>query len=812
MNRPRKALLLILAMFCVFSLCIFNVGADETDTQNIDRQPAQLLIITYNNCRTEYTEGEYFDATGIIGYVSCYNPQDSFYIESSELTYLETFPLTTDITHITFTYENLICTLPITVTASDKPYVQAVGLEVTAIKSEFLALEKIDPSSFLIEVINDDGSRTAIDATACNFSPSLDEPISSYTNNISVTYSVNGAEFTDTVDISVAPIILVTMDGLENVKFYNGMAPSLPENLIVTAYYDEALTLSQVLTDYKTEYAYDIVKPDENGKAKVTFIFDSQRIETEFPVVSIVNYVFTGFESAYYYGDNFSYSTVRVSAVYEDGMSRDITNEVLYNAPSVITAHSKITASHEGKDITPYLGFTLPTGKLIILEAPVKLHYEVGEKFDATGLTVLVEYSDGVRHVLVAGDYSISAPEKLTDDIDIGISYLGITENISITVGNKVYITALYLLGTPDVMSYYEGHFLNISGIVLEAYYSDGTMARIDPRDLTFTPSLNTPLTMDITSVKISANDGTNRYCEVSYPITVTDKHPTSLVPNALPNKLQYNEGEKFNPDGLELRLYFNDGSYIVPSTYNFSPELGSTIILRSNNTETYIVRTTYEYEGVTYSYPIEITVTPAQIESLFITRNPAKTVYEIGETFDPTGVQLIIIYSDVSVPMSIIPADYYTYSPSIITETTTEIVFSFRGHSVSLPIKVNVPERSDTTTEPTPPETTAPITPPETTEGVVTDEVTTQPIDETDDTNDLTDAPETTLDPETTVEPDISTSPNDVTTNEGEDTNPNTGDDKKEPSSLLYLWIVVIVIIVAALIALIIYYKKNFT
>ena len=59
MNRQYKVLLLILAMLCVLSLCIVSAGANEIDVQDQGKQPAQLLILTYTNCKTEYTEGEY---------------------------------------------------------------------------------------------------------------------------------------------------------------------------------------------------------------------------------------------------------------------------------------------------------------------------------------------------------------------------------------------------------------------------------------------------------------------------------------------------------------------------------------------------------------------------------------------------------------------------------------------------------------------------------------------------------------------------------------------------------------------------------
>jgi hypothetical protein len=359
-------------------------------------------------------------------------------------------------------------------------------------------------------------------------------------------------------------------------------------------------------------------------------------------------------------------------------------------------------------------------------------------------------------------------------------------------------------------MTYFEGSLLNTSGINIEAYMSDGTKVIINPKTLTFTPALGTPLTTDMTQVIISANDGTDKYCECSFPITVNKKIPTGLIATSKPSKLEYAEGEIFNPDGLALSLFFNDGSSIVPSSFSFSPELGSTIILHSNATEKCIIYAVYEYEGVEYTYPIEITVTPAEIENLFIVRNPVKTVYEIGEEFIPMGIELMLIYKDRTLMSQVIPEGYYTYSPTVITKDTKEVVFSFRGLTVSLPITVNGGASSE--------DTTKPIDPPTTTNPPDSGEVTTNPPEVT--TEDTTTDPgETTVEDPITTEPEVPTDPVDTTlspendtTTEGESTTDDSSGGGKGGSSLLYLWIIIIVIIVAALVALIIYYKKNFT
>lgn len=817
MTKRAKLLILLICVLCTVAVCALPIFADETlEETNVDTSPVENPIAPYPvsfivmksaNAKTIYTEGELFSNEGFYGKVTLSNNTDIWLLTPAELPYSQTEALTAAHTYITFTYGELYYNFPITVI--ENVYVPSIqSIELSATKTDFLALETIDPSIFSAGIIYTDGTTAPLDLSLCTFFPSLDEPISAYTKSYTVTYNDGTTTYTDSIAVNVSPIILLEVSGLENAKLYESTPYAPPAGLTVTAYYDGMKTVSQVITNYDVESDTEFVAPNADGKAKITIKADSASLDAEIPVLPIVNYSVTGLKSAYYYGDTFSAADVKVTAFYSDLTSYDVTEQVILTAPEMIVAGSTITAVHNGFDLKDFLNTSLPTGTLTVITEPTKNHYEIGEVFDSTGLEVGINYSDGTRKLLNAGDYELVVSSPLTAaDKFVSINYYGVSTSISISVGDEAYIVSLQLIGSPDVMTYYEGNLLNTSGVIIEAYMSDGSKLIVDPRILTFSPALDTPLTPDITSVKISANDGTDKYCECSFPITVTKKVPTGLIATSKPSKLEYAEGEAFNPDGLALSLFFNDGSSMPLSSFTFSPELGSSIMLHSNATEKCIVYAVYNHEGEEFTYPIEITVTPAEIENLVITRQPIKTVYEIGEEFIPMGIELMLIYKDRGLQAQVVPEGYYTFSPAVITANTREIVFTFRGHSVSLPITVNGGATSDITTQPVdPPVTTEP--PVITTEpGDSTDEVTTEPEQSTEISTEITTEPEEpTSDPEITSSPDV-TSENETTT--GEDTQ---GGNDKNPSSLLTLWIIIIVIIIAALVALIIYYKKNFT
>lgn len=799
MTKRLKLIILLLCVACTLPLLLVPAFADEPTTV----YPLQLTIMPGFNCKTEYVEGEEFSIANFYGRVYYSDGTDQFLL-TDYLDYLEKGPLTVDTTKITFTYQGLTCSLPITVTPASLPAADPVGIEVTTTKSEFLETELFDSSLFTVTVTYSDGTQKEADISSCSFYPEIGTPLTPDVTSVLVMYTVGETMFSTTVPVTVLPILYLEPWGLEGVSLYESAPFGELPGVTLTAYYDEAKTISRTITDYKTSIASDVIRPDENGKAKVTITVGSHSIEAEINVNAIVNYNVIGFNNVYYYGDTCSIENVRVYAIYSDGMTLNMTDQVIFDIPETIAAGSKITASHNGFDLKDFIHVSLPEGELMIITQPSKLKYEIGETFDSTGLSVGINYSDGTRKLLSAEDYAIEASNTLTAaDKFATLTYYGISTNISISVGDEAYIVSLSIIGAPDVLEYYEGHTLNTSGLLIQANFSDGTSSIIDHRTLTFTPALNVPLTTDITAITISANDGTDKYCEAILPITVVKKIPTALVATSQPKKLTYAEGEIFDPDGLALTLIFNDMSSIVPSTFTFSPELGTPIVLLSNATEKYIIHAIYEYEGVEYRYPIEITVTPAEVENLLVLRPANKTTYDIGESFDPTGLELILVYKDRSLTSPKVPDGYYSFTPSIITKETKEIAISFRGITVTLPITVNGAETDPpVTTEPEPPVTTEP-------------EVTTLPPDETS-TEETTREPEVTTEPETsepevTTAPETTTSPEDVTTEEETTTEPHTGDKDKTPS-LLTLWVIVIVVIVAALIALIIYYKKNFT
>ncbi len=114
----------------------------------------------------------------------------------------------------------------------------------------------------------------------------------------------------------------------------------------------------------------------------------------------------------------------------------------------------------------------------------------------------------------------------------------------------------------------------------------------------------------------------------------------TSISVTQNPDKATYNVGEKFDPTGMEITAYYDDGSQqpVPIEDCNFTPE-----------------EMALDTESVTVSYggkttDVKVTVIPPKaFVRIEVTKNPDKTTYVVGESFDPTGMEITAYYDDDS-------------------------------------------------------------------------------------------------------------------------------------------------------------------
>lgn len=158
--------------------------------------------------------------------------------------------------------------------------------------------------------------------------------------------------------------------------------------------------------------------------------------------------------------------------------------------------------------------------------------------------------------------------------------------------------------------------------------------------------------------------------CAVSPPNVM------AMVIKRMPEKLEYWEGELFDPAGLVLSVGYDDGT-VAEVTEGYDWDLKSP--LTEDDDEVKI-----SFGGKSKYIEIEVDVkTPA---SIVISKLPDKTDYLVGEKFDSTGMEIVATYEDGE-PVTV--TEGFRVPTAKLKLGTEEIEIRYNGASVTLPITV---------------------------------------------------------------------------------------------------------------------------
>jgi hypothetical protein len=151
-------------------------------------------------------------------------------------------------------------------------------------------------------------------------------------------------------------------------------------------------------------------------------------------------------------------------------------------------------------------------------------------------------------------------------------------------------------------------------------------------------------------------------------------KEPLSITITALPSKTIYITGETFDSTGLVITASYFDGTSADVTGYTLS---------KPNMASAGIKPITVTFQRKTASFDITVDAVPVAIT---VFREPVKTIYITGETFDPTGLVVRASYSDGS---SGVITEYTLSKPNMSSVGTQSVTVTFEGKTASFNIKV---------------------------------------------------------------------------------------------------------------------------
>ena len=181
------------------------------------------------------------------------------------------------------------------------------------------------------------------------------------------------------------------------------------------------------------------------------------------------------------------YTGFTATAIYGDGATKDVTEEVTFSieAGSTISADTTITVSYtEGIDtVTNSFTAIVPVLQSLQISGPTKTeYYEFGDTLDSTGLQVIAKYKN-IDNVDVTSAVVLDPPDGtvLTQDIMTSGNYMNVYISYTDAWGNKkstyktIHIMGSHLIITrPTKTAYYEGEILDYTGLKVELLAKSG--------------------------------------------------------------------------------------------------------------------------------------------------------------------------------------------------------------------------------------------------------------------------------------------------------------------------------------------------
>ncbi|MBQ2347692.1 MAG: bacterial Ig-like domain-containing protein, partial [Clostridia bacterium] len=448
------------------------------------------------------------------------------------------------------------------------------------------------------------------------------------TKTITVKFSGKTAEFTVTVkEILIENIEITSLPS--KTSYYVGEAFS-STGIRVYAVYNNGSR-----KDVSTKVTYSGFDSSTAGTKTITVSYEEKTAEFDVYIidneVSKITITKTPTKTVYYTGEEIDLTGITVIAQYSNGTKEDISSRInsVRNFDNTKEGQQTVEIEYGGKTAA----FTVTVNKLEIkqldLTPPAKTEYFIGEEVDYSGMAVIAVYNSGLKEDVTA-DVTISgADTSQAGTFTVTASYQTKTASFKITV-LKSEVVSITLV-EPTKKEYFVGESLDLSGMTVTAYMSDGSSEIVSDK------------------VTVSGFDSTaagNKTITVSYAsksasfdITVKEKQVefTGFV-ITLPLKLNYYVGESFDPYGMEILAAYSDET---------AEDVTEKATLSGFDSRTAGVKTiTVEYNGHTTSF--DVTVYDVVLDHISVTP-PDKMQYTVGEAPDMTGFSVTAYYSNGS-------------------------------------------------------------------------------------------------------------------------------------------------------------------
>ena len=320
-----------------------------------------------------------------------------------------------------------------------------------------------------------------------------------------------------------------------------------------------------------------------------------------------------------------------------------------------------------------------------ITSLPNKLIYSLNEEFDYSGLEVAALYSNDTTEIISNSELTFSNfdSSQANENYEITVSYKSFSDSFSVQIVDSTlpYVTGIRIVSQPSKKDYYVNEQLDLTGLVVEAIYSDESYENLNNNELTIS-GFN------------SSKEATNQIVTISYlnfrdtfTVNILEKSGpvvTDIEIKHNPNKTTYKVGELLDLTGLVVKASYSDfsektidNSELTIIGFDSSKAIANQVVVVS-------------YEEFTDYFTVNIIEDkPATITGIRIVTYPNKMTYRVGQQLDLTGLLVKADYSDYSskeIAHSDLQISGFDSSTAINSQKVT---ISYSGYSAFFNVKI---------------------------------------------------------------------------------------------------------------------------
>lgn len=221
----------------------------------------------------------------------------------------------------------------------------------------------------------------------------------------------------------------------------------------------------------------------------------------------------------YFVGEAFDSTGLIITAYYNDNTSEQVTGYTLSSPDMSAYGNKTVTVTFDEKTVD-FSILVVDVSGIEVKTMPTKVEYPKGDVFDATGLSILVKYTDGTSETKTSGFEVSGFDSSSVGEKTITVTYKTHTATFKVTVYD---LSGIRITSFPSKVYYKIGETFDPSGLTVAEVRQDGTEKEITDYDISGFDSSSVGSKTITVSYNVTANGVSKFIGSDSFQIKVTN-------------------------------------------------------------------------------------------------------------------------------------------------------------------------------------------------------------------------------------------------------------------------------------------------